>query len=427
MGVVIIGNGIVGVTTAVELRKNDPKTKITLISGETPYHYSRPALMYIYMRDMKLKHTQPYENFFWKEQDIKLVYDWAIDFNFKEKVISLKKSPSIRYEKLVLAIGSKGNRYGWPGENLPGVLNFTNLQELEELEKRTKKNDKNFRVLIAGGGLIGIEVAEMMAHRKIPTTFLVREETYWPSALSSNEGRLIEKEIVEHGIDLKTKTEISKILANEKGEVGSVLTKGGKNIPCNVVVITAGVSPNVEELKKSDIKINRGICVNRKFETSVPDVYACGDCAEIYPGDKGQESVVELLWYTGKMHGKVVAANILGQNKEYQRGIYYNSAKFFSIDYHTYGKVNQNIPEEKELYYEAPNAKKSVRIVYLANYVIGFSTLGVRFRHRVCERWIKEKKNLDYVLDHLGEANFDPEFFQNFDLEVKKFSKKKAS
>ena len=64
MHVVIIGNGIAGVTTAVELRKNNPEIKIMMISGETPYHYSRPALMYIYMRDMKLKHTQPYENSF---------------------------------------------------------------------------------------------------------------------------------------------------------------------------------------------------------------------------------------------------------------------------------------------------------------------------------------------------------------------------
>ena len=124
-------------------------------------------------------------------------------------MIDLKSSPSIRYDKLVLAIGSKGNRYGWSGENLPGVLHFTNLQELDEIEKRTKKIDKSFRVLIAGGGLIGIEVAEMMAHRKIPTTLLVREETYWPGPLSADEGRLIEKEIIDHGIDLKMETEIS--------------------------------------------------------------------------------------------------------------------------------------------------------------------------------------------------------------------------
>ena len=427
MNVVIVGNGIAGITTAVELRKNEPNAQITIISGETTYHYSRPALMYIYMRDMKLKNTQPYEKSFWKKQKIQLIQDWAIDFNFKEKIIELKKLPSMRYDKLVLAIGAKGNRYGWPGQDLPGVINFTNLQELNELEERTKKTGKNFRVLIAGGGLIGIEVAEMMAHRGIPNTFLVREKSYWPTTLSPEEGKLVQQEILDHNVDLKMETEISEIRPNQKGEVDVVITNQNEEIPCNVVVITAGVSPNVEDLKNQDIQINQGVCVNRKLETSVPDVYACGDCAEISPGDQGRGSTVELLWYTGKMQGKIVAKNILGGNKKYERGVWYNSAKFFRIDYHTYGEVNHNVPGEKELYYEIPHEKKSIRIVYLPDRVIGFNTLGIRFRHIICEQWIKEKKSFDYVLENLEDANFSPEFFQAFEKGVRKWAIKKAS
>ncbi len=427
MKVVVVGNGIAGVTVAIELRKKDPKIDITIISGETLYHYSRPALMYIYMREMTLKHTQPYEKSFWKKQRIHLIHDWVVDFDFENKILDLKKSDSIIYDKLVLAVGARGNRYGWPGENTFGVFNFTNLQELNEIEQQTNKVDKNFRAVVVGGGLIGIEVAEMMAHRKIPTTFLVREDSYWPIALSVNEGKLIEKEILEHNIDLKMSTGLSAIHPNKKGDVDSVSTSSKENIPCNMVVITAGVSPNIEKFKGCNISVNRGIQVNKRFETSIPNVYACGDCAEIDLNNKNKKSVVELLWYTGKMHGKIVAKNILGANVEYDRGVWYNSAKFFSIDYHTYGEVNQNVPDEKEFYYQIPNEKKSIRIIYLPHRVIGFNTLGIRFRHQTCEQWIKKEKSLDYVLEHLNEANFDPEFFQTFEPEIKKWANQKAS
>ena len=90
-------------------------------------------------------------------------------------------------------------------------------------------------------------------------------------------------------------------------------------------------------------------------------------------------------------------------------------------------QINQHVPEEKELYYEIPHSKKSIRIIYLSDRVIGFNTLGVRFRHHLCEQWIKEKRSLHYVLDHLKEAHFDPEFFQTFELEVKRCTHKKAS
>ena len=427
MDVVIVGNGVAGVTTATELRKKDPSLNITLISGETLYHYSRPALMYIYMRDMKLKHTEPYEKSFWKKQRIHLVHDWVTDFKFDQKKLVLKDSSPITYGKLVLAVGAKGRRYGWPGQDLPGVLSFTNLQELDQMEARTAKVSKNFRTVIVGGGLIGIEVAEMMACRRIPTTFLVREQTYWSLALSPEEGRLIQEETLEHGIDLKMETELSSIQPNEQGEVGSITTSRGETIPCNMVVLTAGVAPNIEQFKDTRLKTDRGIQVDRKFKTNIPDVYACGDCAEIAPALRKGRPDIELLWYTGKMHGKVVAENILGGNISYDRGIWYNSAKFFSIDYHTYGQVNQNVRGEKEIYYQVPGKKQSIRIVYLPKRVIGFNTLGIRFRHYVCEEWINEKRSIDYVLEHLPEANFDPEFFETFESEVKKWYEKKAS
>ena len=81
--------------------------------------------------------------------------------------------------------------------------------------------------------------------------------------------------------------------------------------------------------------------------------------------------------------------------------------------------ARQGIPEgEKQLYFEHPNKNLSVRIVLQDDHVVGFNTMGVRYRHKVCERWIAEKRTIDYVLDNLMEANFDPEFFKKYERQV---------
>jgi len=297
---------------------------------------------------------------------------------------------------------------------LPQVQCFTSLQELALLEERTAKMGRDNRVAIVGGGLIGIEVAEMIHHRKIPSSFIVREDTYWEMALSSDEGRMVEEEIKDQDtIDLHMGTNLTRINADRAGQVVSIDTDKTAKIDCDMVILTAGVSPNLSLVKNTQLKIERGIVVNKKLETSIKDVYACGDCAQLENNDG--RPIIEALWYTGIMHGKVVAKNILGAVEEYDRGIWYNSAKFFSIDYHTYGLVGHNLPNEKNVYYRVPNQRKSIRIVYQPDKVIGFNILGIRYRDNVCRKWLAEERPLDYVVDHLHEANFDGEFHDRFE------------
>ncbi len=415
MHVAIIGNGIAGITTANELRKRDKKLKITIISGESDYMYSRPALMYIYMRDMTFQNTQPYEKKFWKKQKYNLVQDWVTEIDFNTKTLKLKSTADITYDKLVLATGSKANKFGWPGQDLPGVLGFTNLAELEELEERTAGMGQDNRVVVVGGGLIGIEVAEMMHRRKIPCTFLVREETFWNVALGPDEGRMVQEEIDDHHIDLRMQTELKQINAGPDGQVTSVETNKGETIDCQVVVLTAGVSPNIDLVKDTDLEVERGIKVNRQLATNITDVYAVGDCAQHPPKTEGGRPIIEALWYTGIMHGKVLAENIMGGQAEYDRGIWYNSAKFFEIDYHTYGLVGHRLEGEQEFYFRVPGERKSIRIIHVDNKVVGFNLLGIRYRDAVCRKWIAEERSLAYVMENLHEANFDGEFHKKYE------------
>jgi NAD(P)H-nitrite reductase large subunit len=413
---VILGNGIAGVTTARHVRKQSDM-KITIISGESDHFYSRTALMYIFMGHMTYENTKPYEDWFWEKNKIDLVRGFVNRIDTDNKELSLEDGNKISYDILVLATGSQSNKFGWPGQELPGVQGLYSLQDLELLEE----NSKNIsRAVIVGGGLIGFELAEMLSSRRIPVTFLIREKDCWDIILPRNEARLVNRHIIEHGIDLRLSTKLQEILPGKDGRVKSVITNRNEEIDCQFVGLTVGVHPNISIVKESQIATNMGILVNDYLETNMKDVYAAGDCVEII-SQEGDLNRVEQLWYTGKMHGEALAKTICGERTKYNRGIWFNSAKFFDIEYQTYGYVGpKNQAGEKSFYWEHKDRNKCLRIVYEenTNAVKGFNIFGMRFRHRICEEWISEGKPIEHVLSHIRDANFDPEFYKQYEPEI---------
>lgn len=411
---VIIGNGITGITIARNVRKQHDMN-ITVISSESKYFFSRTALMYIYMGHMRFEDTKPYEDWFWEKNRIDLVYAHVDKIDTDSKSLILNNNETINYDKLVVATGSHTNKFGWPGQDLPGVQGLFTIQDLELLEKNTNGIKQ---AVIIGGGLIGIELAEMLHSRNIHVTFLIRENYYWDNILPKEDSQLICKEILQHGFDLMLKTNLKEILAGENGRVKAVVTDNGDEIECQFVGLTPGVHPNIDVIKDSQIETDRGILVNEYLETNIPDVYAAGDCVEIKASKEGERNRFEQLWYTGKMHGEVLANTICGKRTKYDRGIWFNSAKFLDIEYQTYGFVSNVQREgEKTFLWQDKEMKHSIRIVYkeVDKSIVGVNVYGIRLRHKIFESWIKEKKTVSYVVHNLRKANFDPEFFKKFE------------
>ena len=414
--IVIIGNGISGVTLARHIRKKFD-AKITIISGESDYFFSRTALMYVYMGHMKFEHTQPYEKDFWKKNKIDLVKAFVKEVKTDDKSLILEDNSVINYDKLVIATGSKPNKFGWEGENLNGVLGLYSKQDLENLETLTP-NCK--RAVIVGGGLIGIELAEMLRSRNIPVTFLVREESFWDGVLPSGESEMINRHIVEHHIDLRLETNLDKILSDENGNAKAIITDKGETIECQIVGLTAGVSPNIDFLKNSGIELGKGVKVNRSLETSIKDIYAIGDCAEQHEAI-GSRRNIEAVWYTGRMMGETLAQTLTGNPMEYKPGNWFNSAKFLDIEYQTYGWVWAEKKEnEEQFYWEHSSGKIAIRISFNKNNreFLGINTFGIRMRHEFFDAVLNEKKSVDFVIQHLKKANFDPEFYKSFEKEI---------
>lgn len=414
--IVIIGNGISGITAARHIRKVSDK-RITVISSESDFFFSRTALMYVYMGHMKFEHVQPYENWFWEKNNINLVRGFVSHVDVKDKQLTVDKIHKINYDKLIIATGSKPNKFGWPGQDLDGVMGMYHKQDLENLEKHT---DRCESAVIVGGGLIGIELAEMLLSRGKKVTFLVREDSFWNGVLPKEESEMINRHIIEHHIDLKLDTNMKEILSDENGRAKAVVTEKGEIIPCQVVGLTAGVTPNIDFLKNSGIELGRGVKVNRYLETNIAGVYALGDCAEqLEP--VGDRRPIEAVWYTGRMMGETVAQTICGKPTRYKPGHWFNSAKFLDIEYQTYGWVwAQPKENEAQFYWEHADGKKCVRLVYDKNTreFLGINIFGIRMRHAFFDKALTEQWTVDQVISNLKNANFDPEFFKSYESTI---------
>ncbi len=125
MHAVIVGNGVTGVSAAQRLRELQPDWKISLISGESRHHYSRPALMYIYMGHMRYEDTKPYPDDYWERMRLELVRDWVVGIDVETRHLQLHRGGAMPYDRLLLATGSKPNRFGWKGQDLEGVQGST--------------------------------------------------------------------------------------------------------------------------------------------------------------------------------------------------------------------------------------------------------------------------------------------------------------
>lgn len=421
--IAIIGNGISGTTAAINIRKHSSEP-IILIASETRYFFSRTALMYVFMGHMKFEHTQPYEPEFWEENDIRLLFDHVEKVDTDQNTLVTTGGESINFTRLIIATGSKPNKFGWKGQDAIGVQGMYSKFDLELMEQNTKGIRK---AVIIGGGLIGIEMAEMLLSRNIEVHFLVRERYYWSGVLPEPDARFIMDHFDKHhGLFMHYEEELDEILTEtDSNRVKGIKTKKGDLIDCEFVGLTAGVSPNIEFIRDSKIEVNRGVLVNEYLETNIPNVYAIGDCAERREPLTGRKAV-EQVWYTGKFMGETLARTITGEKTEYTPGHWFNSAKFFDIEYQTYGNV-RNILDDDHDEFIYQNKDILLHFVFDKNnrQFIGINTFGLRLRHLVFNEWLNRNAKIEEVIQYLASANFDPEFYKRYESDViKKFDQK---
>ena len=406
---VILGNGVAGIEAALAIRARDDAARITLISAEHDHFYSRTALMYLLAGQLSLRDTEPYDRQLYERLRFERVRGRAERLEAGARKLTVD-GRILEFDRLLLAVGSRARPAPWPGSRGPGVHAFVTLQDLDALEREVIPGRT---ACVIGGGLIGVEVAEALLHRGMKVRFLVREPWDFPVALDERESDVVAAHIRTHGVEVRTRTPVEAI--ERDGErVTGVRTPDG-TVACDLVVVAIGVEPNTGFLRGSDVALADNLAIETEPDLSVrghPHVFAAGDCANVTWADGVRRP--EQLWYTARDQGRVAGAAMLGDAVRYQRGAWYNSAKFFDLEYTTAGWVPPDPTGWRTWYQQHPTLPVTQRIVCKGDRVVGFNAVGSRWDHTRILAWIREHRTLPWVLAHLEEARFDEELSPPF-------------
>ncbi|WP_419658978.1 NADH oxidase [Desulfosarcina variabilis str. Montpellier] len=370
MKIVIVGNGIAGNQVAFSIRKRCRKTDVCIVSAENVPEYDPCSLPYFLGGDCE-------------EQSVfrKLAQDYTdnrIDLMVNSKVASIspdvktivtENGTSISYDKLVLAHG--GDLFIPPIDGIRNQGVFSCKQFYETLKLRSHHGT---RAVVIGSGAIGIEAAEALKKKGYEVTIIELLDWILPALFDEVTAKRLEAAMETYGIHVHTGEKVMRINGDQ---TVTGVTTDKREIPCDTVVVATGVVPGVALARTAGIATERGIQVDRYMQTSVPDIYACGDCVETIDACTGEMAMFQLK-HNAIEQGEIVARNILGEQVKYLGAYAFARAHFFDTHAVTFGKTMRAtdcVLGDKELI-ERENGDDYLRVVLLDGKVVGGQAIG---------------------------------------------------
>lgn len=308
---VILGAGPAGVTAAETVRKQAPDATITLIGGEPEPPYSRMAIPYLLHGDIGEDGTYLRQNAsHYDDLGITYTQGRAGGIDPRAQTLTLSGGNSIKYDRLLIATGASPIMPPIRGINLPGVHTCWTLADAREILKFAEKGKP---VVLVGAGFIGSIVLEALYARGCDLTVVEIAPRMVARMLDETAGGMLSKWCEQKGVRVLTGTKVEEIEQAGDGAQPplSVTLSDASKIPASLVVLAAGVRPNAGFLVGSDILVRNGIRVDDFMHTSVPHVYAAGDCCEAIDLSTGAHDVLAIQ-PTAVEHGRVAALNMAG-------------------------------------------------------------------------------------------------------------------
>ena len=338
---------------------------------------------------------------FWNKNNAQaLTGRTAIKIDFTKKQVELDSGEKIDYEKLLIATGGKPFVPRMEGGEKSGVFTFTELSSAECLEAKLEQSKS---AVVIGGGLIGVSASEALVKRGIKVTLVELKDNILNLILDKTASVIAEKVLTKAGVTVITGQTVQRILGRNDNEaaVGKVVMSDGTEIPCDLVVVAIGVVPRTEFVKATELKVNRGIVVDRFMRTNLPDVHACGDVAEAHDFLLGKNRLLP-LWPLAHLGGRVAGYNMAGKQAEYEGGTVMSSLKYFDLPVIAVGDVNQADNSDCEVLVELKPEKMVYKKILLKdNVIVGFIFLGEIEKAGILFRLLKNHVNVAELKDKL--------------------------
>lgn len=336
--IVIIGASAAGISAADEIRKLDQDVQLTMISKEDVKGYYRPRLSEMLSNDKISLDQITLKNDQWfADKNIKLLLNKTVSgIDSANKKVLLEDGTDVVYTKLIIASGAEVSVPPFPGRDKKGVFTLRHLKDMHQIREYAQGKEN---AAVIGGGLLGLEAANGLKGLGLKVSVLEHNDRILPRQLDPEASSLLEEKVDKFGITFLKKADTKELVGTDRVE--GILLESGEVIAADLVVISTGIKPNTDFVKDTEIKVNRAIIVNEKMETSVPDIYAAGDCAEF-------NGINFALWIEALEQGKIAGINAAGGNYTYETIIPYTSLAAFDTHAFSIGDVGSN----SELLYE---------------------------------------------------------------------------
>ncbi len=406
---VIIGNSYAALFAVESIRKAGSKETIAIISEEMDHTYSR-AMLHEYVADMvgdEFIYLRDFD-YYQKMKVTPLLGKKVSKIDPKAKKIYIGKE-SIGFKKLLISTG--GVPFIPPGitglNTFKNIFTFTRKKNADKM-KSALKSVKS--VVILGGGLIGLQCAEGLAHAGKKVIVVELADNILPIALDDEAARIARQELHKQGIEIITGDTIAKINGSG-GKINSVILKSKKKIPCQMVVIAVGVKPNIDFLNGSGIKTDSGILVNSGMETNIKNIYAAGDCTQAVEILSGKTMPIPIIPVASEQ-GMTAGCNMAGEKKKYKGGILLNALQFGGAQIISYGFIRDEANGEilKKL-----NDKKGIykKIIIKKNKITGAVFVRAIDRAGIFRYLIENKVDVGKYKEKLLESDFNWAYIQN--------------
>ena len=307
---VILGAGPAGVIAAETIRKHAPNDKIILVGDEPEAPYSRMAIPYLLMRNIgeegtHLRHGAGH----YKKLDIELKRARAKTIDTAKRVVHLDDGSTLGFDKLLIATGSSPARPPIPGIDSAGVHHCWTLKDARAIQQLAVKNA---RVLQMGAGFIGCIIMEALAASGAELTVVEMGDRMVPRMMGPTAGGMIKDWVEAKGVRVYTGTRVEAI---EQHAPLRVRLSNGQQPEADLVISATGVRPNIGFLENSDITCLLGVLTDEHLQTSVPGIYAAGDCAEAFDKVSGK-TIVSAIQPNAADQAVCAALNMVGKTTQ---------------------------------------------------------------------------------------------------------------
>jgi nitrite reductase (NADH) large subunit len=325
---VIIGGGIAGTTAAEAIKAEDAAGQITILSAENHRLYSRIMLPNYLAGRVEKDKLYMRRQAWYAEHGVELrTGEKAASIDPENKKVLMENGAVVAYDKLLLANGASSFIIPFPGHDLDGVQAMRTIEDVDKLVAATEGGKK---VVLIGGGLLGLEMAAALSHRGAEVTVIEVFAWLLPRQLDPEGGEVLKKILEKQGLHFRLDAKVESI-SGEGTATGVKLPD--EELPAAAVLMSAGVRPNLDLAKTAGIEVDKGVIINDKTQTSVSDIYAAGDCTE----HKGRPYG---LWPAAEEQGQTAGTVMAGGEAEYTGTTMGQSLKVSGVSVFSAGEIN---------------------------------------------------------------------------------------